>query len=93
MKYVNTGALWKRQKKSDKAPDMGGEILLTQELIDSLPRDADGDLRLEVSAWVRQTAKGEFLSLRAAKPYNAEQTKPAKPVKKEIEDDIPDPWA
>lgn len=91
MKYTNSGALWKRQKRSDKAPDMGGEILLTQELIDSLPRDEDGDIRMEISAWVRQTAKGEFLSLKAAAPYNATN---AKPVKKEIvEDELPDPWS
>lgn len=92
MKYTNSGALWKRQKRNDKAPDMGGEILLTQELIDSLPRDEDGDLRLEISAWIRQTAKGEFLSVKAAKPYNAES--PKQYAKKEVkEDDIPDPWA
>jgi hypothetical protein len=89
VKYTNSGALWKRQKRNDKAPDMGGEVLITQELIDSLPRDADGDIRLEISAWTRQTAKGEFLSLKVAKPYNAETVKP----KKEIEDDLPDPWA
>lgn len=90
MKYVNSGALWKRAKKSDKAPDMGGEVLLTQELIDSLPRDDDGDIRLELSAWIRETAKGEFLSLRAQKPYNASPSKPLKEIK---EDDIPDPWS
>lgn len=92
MKYTNSGALWKRQKKSDKMPDMGGEVLLTQELIDSLPRDEDGDLRLEISAWIRQTAKGEFLSLKAAKPYNADSAPRPQP-KKEIEDELPDPWA
>jgi hypothetical protein len=88
VKYTNSGALWKRQKRNDKAPDMTGDILITQELIDSLPRDADGDIRIEVSAWIRQTAKGEFLSLRVAKPWNSD-----KPAKKETEDDIPDPWA
>ena len=92
MKYPNSGALWKRQKRNDKAPDMGGEVLITQELLDSLPRDEDGDLRLEVSAWVRQTPKGEFLSLKVAKPYNADS--PKQYTKKEVkEDDIPDPWA
>lgn len=90
MKYTNSGALWKRQKRSDKAPDMGGEVLITQELLDSLPRDEDGDLRLEVSAWIRQTAKGEFLSLKVAKPYNAESSKQ---TKKETQDDLPDPWS
>lgn len=89
MKYPNSGALWKRQKRNDKAPDMQGDILITKELIDSLPRDEDGDFRVEVSAWIRQTPKGEFLSLRVSKPWNPD----AKPVKKETEDDIPDPWA
>ncbi len=93
MKYTNSGALWKRQKKNDKAPDMGGELLLTQDLIDSLPRDEDGDIRLEVSAWVRQTAKGEFLSLKAAKPYNAAPSRPVTAKKDIEEDELPDPWA
>lgn len=89
MKYTNTGALWKRPKRNDKAPDMGGEVLLTQELIDSLPRDEDGDIRMELSAWIRKTAKGEFLSIRVSKPWNSDKPQ----QKKEIEDDIPDPWA
>jgi len=90
VKYTNSGALWKRMKKNDKAPDMAGDILITQELIDSLPRDADGDLKIEVSGWIRQTAKGEFISLRVSKPWDSGN---AKPAKKDTEDDIPDPWS
>lgn len=91
MKYVNSGGLFHRKKTSDKAPDMGGEILLTQELIDSLPRDADGDMTLAISGWVRQSAKGEFVSIKASAPWNGgNNTQPKKEIK---EDDIPDPWA
>jgi hypothetical protein len=91
MKYVNSGALFSRKKSSDKAPDMGGDILLTQELLDSLPRDADGDLTLSVSGWVRQSPKGEFISLKASAPWNG-GAKP-QPKKEIVEDDIADPWA
>ena len=84
MKYVNSGALFSRKKTSDKAPDFGGDLLISADLIKSLPRDADGDIKIELAAWVRQSAKGEFFSLRASAPFQS---------KKEKEDAIPDPWA
>jgi hypothetical protein len=90
-KWVNSGALFRRQKTKEKSPDMSGDILLSRDLLNSLPKDSDGDLTLSISAWKQSGPKGEFLSLKASAPWNGGAN--PQPKKEIVEDDIADPWA
>ena len=63
------GALFKSEKKSDKAPDYKGTIM------------AGGNV-YELAGWVKQGSKGSFLSL-SAKVKAPEGSKPVAPYKVE----------
>ena len=56
-KYPNAGAMFLRQKRSEKSPDMGGDIILSGDLLDYIIRCAErGDeCKVELSGWKRKT--------------------------------------
>jgi len=87
--YKNSGALFNRAKKADKHPDMGGEMTISPDLLNSLPRDSDGDIRIALSAWKSQGPKGVYLRVIPSAPWEGSNQQ----TKKETEDDLPDPWA
>lgn len=65
MQYPNSGVLFPRQKRTDKAPDWGGEIIMEVSLLKQLMQESDGDgVTIKISGWVRQGTKGEFISLK-----------------------------
>ena len=74
----NSGALFRNNKKQegDKLPDYNGTIKIN-------------GVEKQIAGWVRQGAKGSFLSLKISEPYK----KPldAKFVKSKVEDsgDLP----
>lgn len=90
--YKDSGALFKNNKKTtDKHPDMTGEITLSPKLLNSLKEDDDGDVRISLSVWKAEGAKGAYLRVIPSAPWEGSKTQPQR---KEIkEDDIPDPWA
>lgn len=65
MEYPNSGALFPRQKRTDKAPEWGGEIVMEKSLIKQLMQESEGDgVLIKISGWVRQGSRGEFISLK-----------------------------
>ena len=65
MEYPNSGALFPRQKRTDKAPEWGGEITMEKSLIKQLMDESEGlGVTIKISGWVRQGSRGEFISLK-----------------------------
>jgi hypothetical protein len=65
MEYPNSGALFPRQKRTDKAPEWGGEIIMEKSLIKQLMQESEGDgLLIKIIGWVRDGSLGEFISLK-----------------------------
>jgi hypothetical protein len=76
MQYPNSGALFMRDKKSEKSPDWGGEITMEVALLKKLIEESDGDgVKIKLSGWVRQGNRGEFISVKYDdfKPANQER--------------------
>jgi hypothetical protein len=76
MQYPNSGALFMRDKKSEKSPDWGGEIIMEASLLKKLIEESDGDgVKIKLSGWVRQGNRGEFISVKydEFKPANQER--------------------
>lgn len=76
MEYPNSGAIFPRQKRTDKAPDWGGEIVMEASLLKELIQQSEGDgVTIRISGWVRQGSRGEFISLKydSYKPQPKEQ--------------------
>jgi hypothetical protein len=98
MEYPNSGALFPRQKRTEKAPEWGGEIIMEKSLIKQLMDESDGlGVTIKISGWVRQGSRGEFISLKydSFKPQpqererqSSEPTRRAPPPDL-IDDDIP----
>lgn len=84
----NSGALFKREKKHEKAPDYSGPFY-----------GPDGE-ELEISAWIRKSAKGTtYMSIQVKpkwQPKNSEQEyrDAAQPVRQSVggnqDGDVPD---
>lgn len=75
-KYPNTGVMFVRQKRSERGPDMGGDITIEGDVLDYVLKCAErGDeCRLELSGWKRRTRDGStMLSLRVELPYAVRQ--------------------
>lgn len=77
-----TGALFKREKRSDRAPDYAGPFY-----------GPDGE-ELEVSAWLKKSKKGEtYMSVSVKekwKPTQRQEPAPqAAPPAEELDDDLP----
>ena len=73
MQYPNSGALFTRDKKSEKAPEWGGEITMEVSLLKTLIEESDGDgVKIKLSGWVRQGTNGEFIGIKydSFKPTN-----------------------
>lgn len=71
--YPNSGSMHARQKRSQNAADMGGDFLLSDDVLDYVINQANlgGDVKLEISAWRRQSRSGNtFWSLKIQTPYS-----------------------
>jgi len=67
------GALFTRNKGSEKAPDMGGDITIEGDELDYMIRCAEQGkpVKLDVSAWKKRTRDGgAMLSLSVQIPYD-----------------------
>jgi hypothetical protein len=73
--YPNSGALFSQQKKSQNAPDMNGNIVISEDVLDYVLKMAQqGEVKLEISGWRRQAQSGvNFLSLKVQTPYAERQ--------------------
>ncbi len=83
------GALWTRDKKNPKAPDMGGEFVLSSDTVQYLLGCITNgqEAKIEVSAWRKEAApKPPFLSCAIKIPFSARtaHTKPSKPHLQEV---------
>lgn len=70
--YPNTGAMFAREKKSDKAADMGGDFTIEEEVLDYILRCVDRrePVKLEIAGWKRRTRDGgQMLSIKIQTPY------------------------
>lgn len=73
----NRGALFARQKRSANAPDMGGEITLSGEVLDYILDEArqGRDPKVSLSAWRKQGNSGPMMSLSVQKPWDGGQSR------------------
>ena len=68
----NTGSVFiNRDKKAENHPDMRGLINVDRNLlIDLLSKHKDGDIKLSLACWKRNTKTGDdFLSIGVSEPY------------------------
>ena len=68
----NTGALFPNQeKKTDKYPDMRGDVHLDKTFLIGLMDKANGPtVKVSLGAWKKESKEGmKFLSLAASEPY------------------------
>jgi hypothetical protein len=96
MQYPNSGALFTRDKKSEKSPEWGGDITMEVSLLKKLIEESDGDgVKIRLSGWVRQGNRGEFISIKYDdfKPMSQDrQFNAPRPAPAQVEindDDIP----
>lgn len=70
--YPNSGAMFGRNKTSDKAADMGGDFTLEDDVLDYilLCVERRRPIKLEIAGWKRRTRDGgQMLSLKIQTPY------------------------
>lgn len=74
----NSGALFRNNKKQegDKLPDYNGTIKVN-------------GVEKQIAGWVRQGAKGSFLSLKISEPYKKPVDAKVVKTKTEDSDDLP----
>ena len=74
----NSGALFRNNKKQegDKLPDYNGTIKIN-------------GVEKQIAGWVRQGAKGSFLSLKISEPYQKPLDAKVVKTKTEDSDDLP----
>ena len=74
----NSGALFRNNKKQegDKLPDYNGTIKIN-------------GVEKQIAGWVRQGAKGSFLSLKISEPYKKPLEAKVVKTKTEDSDDLP----
>lgn len=74
----NSGALFRNNKKQegDKLPDYNGTIKVN-------------GVEKQIAGWVRQGAKGSFLSLKISEPYKKPLDAKVVKTKTEDSDDLP----
>lgn len=68
----NTGSVFiNRDKKAENHPDMRGLIHVDRNLlIDLLSKHKEGDIKLSLACWKRNTKAGDdFLSIGVSEPY------------------------
>lgn len=82
-------------KKGEKHPDYTGLVYLSKDLLkafieefkkgsESANMDADGKLKVDIAAWIKDGKNGKFLSLSVNAPFD----KPKK-TKSEFDDEVP----
>lgn len=73
-RFPNSGALFSvREKRSDNSPDMTGNILIADDVLDYIMREAEkgGDVKMELSAWIRTGRNNNtFTSIKLNIPYD-----------------------
>lgn len=72
-KYPNSGAMFARQKRSERAADFGGQFTIDEDVLDYVLRCAERGqkVELEISAWKRQTSNsGQMLGLKIELPLS-----------------------
>jgi hypothetical protein len=54
-----------RDKRSEKSPDLGGDVEISRELLKSLVEMAKANqpIKMRAAAWLREGSKGKFYSL------------------------------
>lgn len=88
--YPNSGALFREEeKRSDKAPDWKGYVELDKDMLKVLIEFAKTGkpIKLELGGWIKEGRKGEFVSLKASKPYEKPAGAPSRG--RDLDDDIP----
>jgi hypothetical protein len=75
-----SGVLFKNDKKgNEKAPDYQGNCLIAGE-------------KLQISAWIKEGAKGKFMSLAFSEPFVKSESAPVKKASDpmdDLQDDVP----
>lgn len=77
----NRGAMFPRQKKSDRSPDMGGDITITDDVLDYIVQNArSGSVKISVSAW-RAMSRGNkaFTKLAVSVPFERDEQPQRRP--------------
>lgn len=70
--FSNGGAMFPRVKKSDNAPDFGGDFTIDGELLQHVIQKikANETVKIEISGWKRTDRNGKaFMSLKVRKPW------------------------
>lgn len=71
-RYPNSGAMFAREKRSEKAADFGGQFTLDDDILDYIVRKAErGEpVELEISGWKRRSTNGgTLLGLKIELPW------------------------
>jgi hypothetical protein len=75
------GVLFKNDKKNkDTHPDYTGNVVLTEALLKEYEGAmVNGEVKVDLAAWIKEGKRGKFLSLSASAPYTgARRAAPAK---------------
>ena len=70
--FSNGGAMFPRAKKTDGAPDFGGDFTIDGELVQHIigKIKAGEQIKIEISGWKRTDRNGKhFMSLKVRKPW------------------------
>jgi hypothetical protein len=86
------GVLFKNDKKNkDTHPDYTGNVVLTEALLKEYESAmVNGEVKVDLAAWIKEGKRGKFLSLSASAPYKGERRSASKPVASDgLDDDAP----
>jgi hypothetical protein len=81
-----------RNKLNPKSPDLRGEIILSEALMQDLINDfkAGNQPKIDVGIWRKSSERaGEFFSIRISKAYKRHDSEPVKQVERTVDDDVP----
>ena len=74
---TNSGVLFKNDKgDNDRRPDYSGKI------------NVEGK-EFQLAAWIKDGARGKFMSLKVSEPYQQESQSPTSPPSEDFDDSIP----
>lgn len=84
------GVLFKNdKKKEDRHPDYTGNFTMTMGLLKAYEAAmVNGEVRVDLAAWIKEGKKGKFLSLSVSAPYDGAR-KPRPPRAVEDDSDAP----
>lgn len=76
-KYVNSGGLWMRHKRSPKSPDMTGDITIGGDVLEHIKNELRAgatEIKLSTATWrAMQTPSGPNYNLKVSIPMNRDQ--------------------